>query len=126
MESCAPSHRWERRIESLGHRIKLFHPRYVTPYRLDDKNDVNDAAAICVAEERAAKYLKRADFNKPLASFIAGATSPPGKKMSHTGAIISGNAGTAESQNAARKDAGAHTASTLALAKFTFKMLSGA
>ena len=126
MESCAPSHHWERKIESLGHTVDLIHPRYVTPYRLGDKRDVNDAAAICVAEERAAKDLKRADFNKPLVSFIAGTTSPPGKKMSHAGAIISGNAGTAESINAARKDVRARTASALTLAKFTFKMLAGA
>ena len=65
------------------------------------------------AEEHAAEYLKRAGFNKPLISFIAGATSPPGKKMGHAGAIISGSAGTAESKNAALRDAGAHTASSL-------------
>lgn len=52
MEACASSHYWGRTIESLGHTIKLIHPRYVTPYRLGDKNDSNDAAAICAAAQR--------------------------------------------------------------------------
>ena len=65
------------------------------------------------AEERAAEYLKRVGYEKPLVNFIAGVTSPPGKKMGHAGAIISGNAGTAESKHAALKDAGARVASSL-------------
>ena len=52
MEACASSHYWGRTIESLGHTVKLVHPRYVTPYRLGDKNDANDAAAICAAAQR--------------------------------------------------------------------------
>jgi transposase len=52
MEACASSHYWGRTIESLGHTVKLIHPRYVTPYRLGDKNDANDAAAICAAAQR--------------------------------------------------------------------------
>jgi transposase len=52
MEACASSHYWGRAIESLGHTVKLIHPRYVTPYRLGDKNDANDAAAICAAAQR--------------------------------------------------------------------------
>jgi transposase len=38
MEACASFHYWGSTIESLGHRVKLIHPRYVTPYRLGDKN----------------------------------------------------------------------------------------
>lgn len=52
MEACASSHYWGRTIESLGHTVKLIHPRYVTPYRLGDKNDANDATAICAAAQR--------------------------------------------------------------------------
>lgn len=52
MEACASSHYWGRTLESLGHTVKLIHPRYVTPYRLGDKNDANDAAAICAAAQR--------------------------------------------------------------------------
>jgi transposase len=37
MEACASSHYWGRTIESLGHTVKLIHPRYVTPYRLGEK-----------------------------------------------------------------------------------------
>ena len=52
MEACASSHYWGRTAASLGHTVKLIHPCYVTPYRLGDKNDANDAAAICAAAQR--------------------------------------------------------------------------
>jgi transposase len=39
--SLRESHYWGRTIESLGHTVKLIHPRYVMPYRLGDKNDTN-------------------------------------------------------------------------------------
>ena len=52
MEACASSHFWGRAAASLGHTVKLIHPHYVTPYRLGDKNDANDAAAICAAAQR--------------------------------------------------------------------------
>lgn len=52
MEACASSHYWGRTLESLGHTVKLIHPRYVTPYRLGDKNDANDASAIRAAAMR--------------------------------------------------------------------------
>lgn len=52
MEACASSHYWGRKLESLGHKVLLIHPLYVSPYRLGDKNDANDAAAICAAAQR--------------------------------------------------------------------------
>jgi transposase len=52
MEACASSHYWGRTIESMGHTVRLMHPAYVRPYRLGDKNDANDAAAICAAAQR--------------------------------------------------------------------------
>ena len=52
------------------------------------------------AEERAAEYM-RAFGKKPAVAFIAGRSAPPGKRMGHAGAIVSGNSGTAESKVAA-------------------------
>ncbi|UCE60543.1 MAG: succinate--CoA ligase subunit alpha [Phycisphaerales bacterium] len=56
-------------------------------------------------EEDAAKYIER-HVSKPVVAFIAGQTAPPGKRMGHAGAIISGGEGTAQSKVAALKDAG--------------------
>lgn len=56
-------------------------------------------------EENAAKYIER-HVTKPVVAFIAGQTAPPGKRMGHAGAIISGGEGTAASKVAALKEAG--------------------
>ncbi|MFN6106572.1 MAG: succinate--CoA ligase subunit alpha [Planctomycetaceae bacterium] len=57
------------------------------------------------AEEKAAAYIKQ-HVSKPVAAFIAGRTAPPGKRMGHAGAIISGGAGTAADKVAALEAAG--------------------
>ena len=59
------------------------------------------------AEEEACAWAK-AHMKKPIVGFIAGATAPPGRRMGHAGAIISGGQGTAAAKFAAMEDAGVH------------------
>jgi succinyl-CoA synthetase alpha subunit len=63
------------------------------------------------SEEEAARFAKD-NMKKPMAAFIAGQTAPPGKRMGHAGAIISGGKGTAAEKIAALKEAGIAIAAT--------------
>ncbi|MDE0800133.1 MAG: succinate--CoA ligase subunit alpha [Rhodospirillaceae bacterium] len=62
------------------------------------------------AEEEAAEFYTQSKIKKPICGFVAGVTAPPGKRMGHAGAIISGGQGTADSKIDAMKMAGFHVA----------------
>lgn len=62
------------------------------------------------AEEQAAEYIKKTSYPKPVVAYIAGRTAPPGKRMGHAGAIISGKTGTADSKIEALRSAGVSVA----------------
>jgi succinyl-CoA synthetase alpha subunit len=82
--------------------------------------DDPDTEAVCLigeiggdAEEKAASFIKSTNYPKPVFGFVAGLTAPPGKRMGHAGAIISGSKGRAEDKLAAMDAAGMHVVKAL-------------
>ncbi|MHB8747440.1 MAG: IS110 family transposase [Gammaproteobacteria bacterium] len=58
MEACASAHYWAREFERLGHKVKLIAPQFVKPYVKSNKNDAQDAEAICEAVGRPPHALR--------------------------------------------------------------------
>ncbi len=82
-------------------------------------NDDPDTEAVVMvgeiggnAEEQAASWIQE-NMTKPVVGFIAGITAPPGRRMGHAGAIVSGGQGTAEAKIAAMKECGIHVCDDL-------------
>jgi len=76
------------------------------------------------AEETAAEYIK-VHVKKPVVGFVAGQTAPPGRRMGHAGAIISGGQGTAKTKYAAMQAAGIHTVQSPAEIGHTMQAVLG-
>jgi len=78
------------------------------------------------AEEEACEFLKQSKIKKPVVGFIAGVTAPPGKRMGHAGAIISGGQGTADAKMEVMKSAGVAVAdSPASIGSTMVKLLNG-
>lgn len=76
------------------------------------------------AEEEAAEYIER-NVEKPVVAFIAGSTAPPGRRMGHAGAIISGGEGSAEDKKKALREAGVTVVDSPAEIGSTLKKITG-
>jgi len=78
------------------------------------------------AEEEAAEFISKSKIQKPMVGFVAGLTAPPGRRMGHAGAIISGGKGGAEDKIEKMKSAGISISKSPAdIGKTLFEKLKG-
>jgi succinyl-CoA synthetase alpha subunit len=101
--------------------------RFLDALELFKKDRDTDAVVMIgeiggTAEEEAAEYIKNG-FGKPVIGFIAGRTAPPGRRMGHAGAIISGGKGTAGEKMKAMREAGIYVVDSPAMIGETVKMV---
>ncbi len=101
--------------------------RFIDALRLFNEDDKTDAVIMIgeiggTAEEEAAAYIAK-EFTKPVVGFIAGRTAPPGRRMGHAGAIISGGKGTAAEKMLAMKKAGITVVESPALIGITVRQI---
>ncbi|HTR81017.1 MAG TPA: succinate--CoA ligase subunit alpha [Bacteroidota bacterium] len=100
--------------------------RFLDAIQLFNEDDHTDAIVMIgeiggSAEEEAAEYIAK-HVKKPVVGFIAGRTAPPGRRMGHAGAIISGGKGTATEKMKAMRDAGIHVCDSPAMIGETMKL----
>ena len=77
MEASNGAHFWARVLTGLGHEVRLISPQFVTPYVKSNKNDRNDAEAICEAVGRANNALCATEISRSVGGASGSSNSPP-------------------------------------------------